>query len=69
MSGIVLDVDVKRELLGALADTATLAANVGLASLWARWPDARRERLLGELPTLMEDALAAAASEPRAVGA
>jgi HD-like signal output (HDOD) protein len=34
--------------------------NAALASLWARWPQARKERLLGELPSLMAQALQAA---------
>src|SRR5262249_3045370 len=33
--------------------------NLGLAHLWARWPEARRERLLAELPSLMTESLEA----------
>lgn len=43
--------------------------NAGLTSLWARWPEARRERFLGEIPTLMEESLAAAGREQTACGA
>jgi HD-like signal output (HDOD) protein len=37
--------------------------NAALASLWKQWPQARKERLLGELPSLMEQALQAAAAK------
>ena len=40
--------------------------NSGLASLWARWPEAKKERLVGELPTMMAESLKAAASEQSA---
>jgi len=39
--------------------------NTALASLWADWPEARKERLLDELPTMMTQALQAAASAAR----
>lgn len=39
--------------------------NAALASLWAHWPQARKERLLGELPSMMMQALQAAASSDR----
>jgi HD-like signal output (HDOD) protein len=42
------------------------ADNGGLASLWARWPEARKERLLGQIPFLMMEALDMAASEQMA---
>jgi HD-like signal output (HDOD) protein len=38
-----------------------LESNHGLALLAARWPQARKERLLGNLPVLMNEALQAAA--------
>jgi HD-like signal output (HDOD) protein len=40
-------------------------ANAALASLWAGWPQGRKERLLGELPSMMAQALQAAASAER----
>jgi HD-like signal output (HDOD) protein len=36
--------------------------NVGLASLWGQWPEARKQRFLDELPSMMEQSLQAAAS-------
>jgi HD-like signal output (HDOD) protein len=40
--------------------------NSGLASLWARWPEGRKERLVGEVPGMMAEALRAAANEQTA---
>ena len=37
--------------------------NAGLMCLWARWSDEKRDRLLGELPVMMEAAIAAAKAE------
>ncbi len=42
------------------------ADNSGLASLWARWPEARKERFLGDLPFMMQEAIQTAASEQMA---
>jgi HD-like signal output (HDOD) protein len=51
---------------GEPIETYDPQGNVGLAYLWGRWPEARRERLLDEIPSLMEEALAAAAREQTA---
>lgn len=37
--------------------------NAALDSLWAQWPQARKERLVGELPSMMAQALQAAAND------
>ena len=36
------------------------SANPGLACLWARWPEGRKERLLDEIPALMQGSVQAA---------
>jgi HD-like signal output (HDOD) protein len=49
------------------SDTAyNLDENAGLACLWAGWPDARKERFLGDLAGMMEEAIRAADSEQAA---
>jgi HD-like signal output (HDOD) protein len=40
--------------------------NPGLPYLWARWPEARKGRFLGDIPSLLEESLRAAASEKAA---
>jgi HD-like signal output (HDOD) protein len=35
--------------------------NTGLASLWARWPEGRRQRFLADIPAMMEQSVQAAA--------
>lgn len=48
---------------GETAETYDLSGNAGLLALWARWPAARRDRLFGEIPALMEEAARSAAGE------
>jgi HD-like signal output (HDOD) protein len=48
---------------GEEVETYNPEENLGLASLWARWPAARKERLVSEIPSLMEGALRAAAGK------
>jgi HD-like signal output (HDOD) protein len=43
-----------------------LADNAGLACLWTGWPEARKERLLGDLAGMMEASIRAADSEQAA---
>lgn len=37
--------------------------NVGLTSLWARWPEARKERLQSEIPSMMKESTEAVVRE------
>src|SRR4029077_8245430 len=37
--------------------------NLGLAHLWARWPEARKERFVGEISAMMEESVRAAISQ------
>lgn len=48
---------------GEVVETYNPASNHGLALLCSRWPDARKERLLKDIPTLMNESLRATASE------
>lgn len=50
---------------GEEAESYQSEENAALASLWAQWPQARKERLLGELPSLMTQSFQAAASAGR----
>jgi HD-like signal output (HDOD) protein len=47
--------------LGADAGPYQPEHNNALAALWARWPEARQQRFLGEIPAMMEESLEAAA--------
>jgi HD-like signal output (HDOD) protein len=47
---------------GDYVETYDLNTNPGLPHLWARWPEARKERLCRELPALMAEACDAAAT-------
>jgi HD-like signal output (HDOD) protein len=51
---------------GESIETYSAQENAGLALLWEQWPPARKERLLGELPTMMEESLQAAGREQNA---
>jgi HD-like signal output (HDOD) protein len=51
---------------GEEAEAYHAEENSGLAYLWARWPEARKERLLDEIPSMMAESLRAAASEQTA---
>jgi HD-like signal output (HDOD) protein len=51
---------------GEQAGTYQPENNAGLAWLCERWAPARKERLLSEMPAMMEEALRAAASEQKA---
>ncbi len=44
-------------------DAYDATTNYGLDCLWSRWSDEKRERLLGELPVMMEEAARAAIDE------
>ncbi|MDB5306698.1 MAG: hypothetical protein JWO38_900 [Gemmataceae bacterium] len=48
------------------AGTYTPDGNAGLVCLCAGWPAGRRERLLGEIPALMEEAVRAVGTDPSA---
>jgi HD-like signal output (HDOD) protein len=43
-------------------ETYSAEQNFGLAALWARWPEAKKERFLAEIPSLMNESVQAAAS-------
>ncbi len=49
---------------GEEADTYYPEENPGLADLWARWPEGRKERFLDEIPSMMAESL----REPRSSG-
>jgi HD-like signal output (HDOD) protein len=49
--------------LGEDASTYDPEFNVGLQRLCSRWPEGRKERLLGELPVILEESVQAAAGE------
>jgi HD-like signal output (HDOD) protein len=49
--------------LGPAAGVYDPTANAGLAYLTDRWPEARKERLLGDIPAMMEEAAQSAGSE------
>jgi HD-like signal output (HDOD) protein len=51
---------------GEEIETYNPEENWGLADLWARWPDAKRERLLDDIPSMMEESLRAATTEQTA---
>ena len=48
---------------GEPIDTYNPNENAGLVKLWERWPEARRERLLGEMAVMMEQSVEAASRE------
>lgn len=51
---------------GEPAEAYNPEGNVGLPLLWARWPEGRKERLLAEVTSLMNEALAVASRERHA---